>query len=109
MGIDTGAMLIYGLPYEEMYEAYESYIEQNPDKDIDFQDWIEECGFDSASPYYDSSYSDKIFGITIVHSGDYSYCETTFYEIDVDTQDAERDFVKLTGKCGNLYISPDVT
>ena len=35
MGIDTGAMLIYGLPYKEMYGAYESYIEQHPEEDID--------------------------------------------------------------------------
>ena len=105
MGIDVGAMLIYGLPYEDIHVIY---LEQHPEEDIDFQDWIEELELVSASPYYDSSYSDRIFGVIVEQSGEY-YCKTSLYKIDVAIQAAERDFEKLTGKYGKLYISPDVT
>ena len=106
MGIDVSAVLIYGLPYEEVREIYHT---QHPEENVDFHGWVETNDFDSASPCYDSDYSDRVFGIKVVRAGYYSYSETSLYKIDVAIQDAERAFIRLTGKCGKLYISPDVT
>ena len=95
MGIDVSAVLIYGIPYEKMYEVY---LKQHPEEGIGFHEWLEDNNFDSASPYFDSDDSDRVFGIIIAG-----------YKIDVAIQDAERDFLQLTGKLGKLYISPNVT
>ena len=106
MGIDVSAVLIYGIPYEEMYEVY---LKQHPEEGIGFHEWLEDNNFDSASPYFDSSYSDRVFGIIVDSAGYYSYAETSIDVINENLKQAIKDFSELTGKLGKLYISPDVT
>lgn len=106
MGIDVSAVLIYGIPYEEMYEVY---LKQHPEENIAFHEWVEANGFDSASPHFDSDYSDRVFGINIDSAGYYSYAETSIDVINESLKQAIKDFSELTGKLGKLYISPDLT
>lgn len=96
MGIDTSAALIVGLPSEELGD-YTYYSEV-----------LEGLGLSTASPYFDSDFSDWIIGINVAYSGDYYYSEVGD-RLSSDIEEAKRSFLTLTGKHGGLFISPDIT
>ena len=100
MGIDTSAVLIWGVPYEEL-----EYDEEEYD---DFYEYTEELGFDYASPYYDSDYEQRIYGVWVAWSRDYSHFDITD-EITLRIEEAKKAFKEKTGLEGRLYISPHIT
>ena len=96
MGINVSAVLIVGLPSEELGD-YTYYSEV-----------LEGLGLSTFSPYFDSDFSDWIIGIDVAYSGDYCCSEVGDY-LDRHIEEAKQEFFTLTGKHGKLFISPDIT
>lgn len=53
-------------------------------------------------PFYDG-YREGLFGLYIVNSPDYSYCEVEYAAQDIDA--AKQKFKELTGMEGKVYLT----
>jgi len=110
MGIDTSAMLILGLTAEELKA---SFTDEQREK-LDELGWYEYVGQDGglgledASPYYDSDYQDRVWGVTVACTGGYQARRVPPGLKDA-LDAAEKKFREATGLEGKLYLSPHVT
>ena len=109
MSIDTGAILIVGVDYETLnkYSEYEEAMVAGDYEPADMYDWVEELGLSSASPYYDSDYDSRVFGITVI-STDWTYKEIAEELLVIYIANAHKRFTEATGLVGSLYISANV-
>lgn len=67
MGIDISSVLMYGVDYEDIYEAYVSEAEEDEDGELTphFYDWYEDKGLTRASPWYGSPVDYCCFGFYV--------------------------------------------
>jgi len=96
MGIEFSAVLMVGLPYNDVAEV----------KGID--DMLHEGTIDYASPYYDAPLLEWCVGIRVAGSGDYSYSKIAPLDSDV-LEAAKCKFREMTGMEGKVYISVDAS
>ena len=91
MGIDYKAVIFYGLPFDEL--------------DVE-SDWLEEqieYGEIEVCPhYFDAGRDDSLFGYFIVIGPNYGALEISTV---MDCAKEARDFEKLFGKQGRLFLS----
>lgn len=90
MGIDYSAAIFVGLHRSEL-EDHEN-----------FEDF-ENGDLDQAPPFYDGGQA-AIFGVSVVHSGDYSASEIEG-SLDAKIQAAKDSFKETTGRDGKVYIT----
>lgn len=99
MSTDVSAVLIYGLPYDELG------IVESGDEDVYYQ--LEE--YDSAYPYFDAPFGEGIFGVVVCGTRDFCSMKLPPIEQLTDSIEiAKRKFKEKSGKEGRLYLSPHV-
>jgi hypothetical protein len=103
MGIRTSAVLIVGLPHDEIIETPGIITALEVDGK-DFYEVCEDIGIYSASPYYDASEDDRIWGVVVEGEG-----EVDIALLHQKILDAQETFERLTGAEGRLFVSPNVT
>ncbi len=92
MGVDYNAAIVVGADWRDIDE-----------QDVDNIDELVENGdLHDFPPYYDG-YQEGLFGLYIVNSPDYSYCEVEFTAQDVEG--AKQKFKELTGMEGKVYLT----
>lgn len=110
MGIDTSAMLLVGLTAEELKAGFTAERREK----LDELGWYEyvggdgELGLENASPYYDSDYQDRVWGVGVARTDDYQACRVPPGLKDA-LEAAEKKFREATGLEGKLYLSPHIT
>lgn len=90
MGVEYGAKLIVGLPYEELEHLGE--------------DFVDDLGLDYASPYFDADHECWIVGVD-VEAIMYGAIEVDPTLVNGLTKKAAKEFTKKTGMVGKLYLS----
>lgn len=92
MGIEYSAKIVVGLPVDEMRDLRdeEGY-------------WDEGGVLEFVPDSYDSP--SGIVGITVKHSGEYSYSELRVGDLYVDIENALNKFFDLTQFEGKVYLS----
>ena len=100
MGIDTSAVLIFGLPGSD--------IEFDEEEFESLYDFVEAKELDRASMYYDADVDDNVVGVIIASSGCYNCSEINASLFDEAIKAAAKQFKEATGQDGALYISPNV-
>ena len=91
MGIDYKAVIFYGLPFDELDVESDKLEEQIDDGEI------EVC-----PRYFDAGREDSLFGYFMVTGPDYGAVELPTV---MDYAKEARDFEKLFGKQGRLFLS----
>lgn len=66
MGIEYQGVLCVGYTYEQAQEIFD-YSGWT-----DFDDWVEETGMESFSPYFDADREDCIYGLTVASGSSYT-------------------------------------
>lgn len=110
MGIDTGCMLIVGLPADELEAGLSDELKQRI-KGEGFYEVVSEDGelkLSSASPYFDSSYDERLWGISLA-SEYWAYKEIDIATLPQKIVEAQAAFKAKTGLEGRLFVSPHVT
>lgn len=111
MGIDTSAVIVVGYTYKEVQEIYDKYLDGlTPDDYVsDFYDWKEDNDNDlrTISPYYDATYKNCLFGVTITTSGDYSY--KTFNLNEAEIKGVTQTLTEQFGIEPKVYLTPYVS
>ena len=110
MGIDTGSVLIVGLPYKEIADGLDDQRREKLDE-LGYYDYLGADGdleLEYASPYYDSDGPDRIWGRIVVFSGDYRAREVPA-DFEAKVAAAKQFFKDKTGLEGRLFVSPHVT
>lgn len=92
MGVDYNAAIVVGAAWED--------VDGNSQEDI--QELVENGDLHDFPPYYDG-YREGLFGLYIVNSPDYSYCEMEYTAEDVEV--AKQKFKELTGVDGKVYLT----
>jgi hypothetical protein len=106
MGIDTASVLIVGRPREDFEEWLEKQREEPGNEDLDDYDLLD--GVEYASPYYDSDPHDRIYGVAVAFSPDYTAKELGA-DLSALIAAAHVEFADTYGMAGKLYLSPHVT
>lgn len=92
MGVDYNAAIVVGAEWRDIDEEDAEKID-----DLiccsDLQDF---------PPYFDG-YREGLFGLYIVNSPDYGYCEMKYTAEDIEA--AKQKFKELTGIEGNVYLT----
>lgn len=96
MSVDTSAVLIFGLHYD-LIPKDAPYLSDDP---YDY-------GLQYASPYYDSSRDEWVYGIIISQVGEFSISVSAGV-IAEGVKAAREKFKELTGLDGKLYLSTHV-
>ena len=91
MGVDYKAVIFYGLPFDEL-DVESDWLEEQ----IEYGE-IEVC-----PPYFDAGRDDSLFGYFMVTGPDYGAVELSTV---MDYAKEARDFEKLFGKQGRLFLS----
>lgn len=110
MGIDTGCMLILGLPAEELEAGVSDELKQKV-KDEGFYETFSEdegIGLESASPFFDAGYDERIWGIGLAAEF-WGAKEIDIAALPQQVAEAQAKFKALTGLEGRLFISAHVT
>lgn len=94
MGIDTGAVIIVGLPYDQFNMAQDELDELIDNGDID-----------SASPYFDADRDDCVYGIRVAKS-DYRAEEFTLNDNLINS--AKQSFKDTYGQEPKVYLSANI-
>lgn len=97
MGIDTRAIIVVGLPYDELGDDLRAKL----------ADVGELYGIESVSPYFDAPSDDCVFGITVHQTDDYS-CADLPGDLTHRIEEACRTFHEKTGLVGRAILSPYV-
>lgn len=97
MGIDTRAIIVVGLPYDELSDDLRDKLADIGELD----------GIESVSPYFDASHDDCVFGITVHQTGDYC-CSDLPGDLTHLIEEACRTFTEKTGLVGRAILSPYV-
>ena len=110
MGIDTGCMLIVGLPAEELEAGVTGELKEKLEKEGFYDAFSEDggIGLESASPFFDAGYDDRIWGIGLA-AGSWVAKEIDIAALPQQVAEARAKFKKLTGLEGRLFISAHVT
>ena len=95
MGIDTQAVIVVGLPDDELN------IERNDCGEYDDRGILQ-----MIPSYFDAD--EGIIGVEVKESPDYSYSEIDVELLLEDIRVAKSTFKTLTGKEGKVYLSPKV-
>jgi hypothetical protein len=90
MGIDSAASIFVGLPRD----------------DGDFEQLIDEDELEVCPPYYDGG-SDGLVGFHYALSPDYSPCEVSWDQSEVDS--LKQRFKLLTGIDAKVWLSPNIS
>lgn len=94
MSISYDAVIVVGLPFNEVCEDSDEFYDKYEDK------------LDRISPYFDASNDDCLIGITYASSCDYQYKELAS-EFTMKANLAL--FKQITGKEGKVYLSVNGT
>ena len=92
MSVGYNAAIVVGAAWED--------VDGNSQEDI--QELVESGDLHDFPPFYDG-YREGLFGLYIVNSPDYSYCEMEYTENDVAK--AKEEFESLTGMEGKIYLT----
>ena len=92
MGIEYNAAIVVGAAWED--------VDGNSQEDI--QELVESGDLHDFPPFFDG-YREGLFGLYIVNSPDYSYCEMEHTAEDVEV--AKQKFKELTGIDGKIYLT----
>lgn len=101
MGIDSRAILIYGVPADE--------IEYDEEEFDGLYEYVEAKELDYSSPHYDAGIDNGIIGVALVYSDYYSASEVDHELLPDALEKAAKDFKERTGLDGKLYLSPHIT
>ena len=110
MGIDTGCMLILGLPAEELADGVTGELKEKLEKEDFYEAFSEDggIGLESASPFFDADYNERIWGIGLA-AGSWAAKEIDIAALPQQVAEAQAKFKALTGMEGRLFISANVT
>ncbi len=110
MGIDTGCMLIVGLPADELVAGLPAELQQKVNRAGLWEVVSEggDLGLHRASPYFDAGVDECVWGVSLAAE----YWRAI--EIDAGTlpqkiAEAQATFKAKTGLDGKLYVSAHVT
>lgn len=92
MSVEYNAAIVVGAAWE--------YINEDAVDNID--ELVENGDLHDFPPFYDG-YQEGLFGLYIVNSPDYSYCEVEYAAQDIDA--AKQKFKELTGMEGKVYLT----
>ena len=92
MSVDYNAAIVVGAAWEDI----------NEDAIDNIDELVESGDLHDFPPFYDG-YREGLFGLYIVNSPDYSYCEMEYTENDIAK--AKEDFKSLTGIDGKVYLT----
>ena len=92
MGVSYNAAIVVGAAWED--------VDGNSQEDI--QELVESGDLHDFPPFYDG-YREGLFGLYIVNSPDYSYCEVEYAAQDIEA--AKQKFKELTGMEGKVYLT----
>lgn len=110
MGVDTGCMLILGLPADELKAGLGPEL-QAKIEELGFYDVVSEdgeLGLQGASPYYDSDSGSRVWGVSLAREY-WGAIEIKLDELQPKIDAARAEFKELTGLEGKLFVSPHVT
>jgi hypothetical protein len=107
MGIDTGCMLILGLPAAELLAGLPAELRDKAE-DEGLSSVAEDLGLASASPSYDSPYDARIWGVCL-KSEYWHAAELDPEALPGQITAAKAQFKGITGLEGRLFVSPHVT
>lgn len=99
MGIDIGAGILLGRTKKD--------IEESIGEQEDFQDWVEENGFEELSPYFDAEPDHCFYGVMIYQTM-YTARALDLNDLAEECSEACDAFTEVTGLTGKVYLSPHV-
>lgn len=92
MGIDYSAAIVVGAAWED--------VDGNSQEDI--QELVDNGDLQDFPPRFDG-YREGLFGLYIVNSPDYGYCEMEYATLFIEV--AKQKFKELTGMGGKVYLT----
>lgn len=109
MGIDTGCKLIFGLPADELAAGVNDELKRLAEEGF-YEAFSEDgvLGLESASPFFDSGYDERIWGIGLAAES-WAPVEIDIATLPQKIAGAQAKFKELTGLEGRLFVSAHVT
>jgi len=92
MGVDYNAAIVVGAAWEDI----------NEDAIDNIDELVESGDLHDFPPFYDG-YREGLFGLYIVNSPDYGYCEMEYTAQDIEV--AKQRFKELTGIDAKIYLA----